>query len=171
MVDLIFTKKKQNVMLGSNNDFFKQDNATLKQKRDVLIYILKRVWKREKKIINFYLEAYDFFCLKPQEFDGATFVKDLCIMPDLDVFAMIHDYMYGNFSVSCNYKFKFFADKIYALEIERMGSSSQIAWTRFAGLTVLVGLFFTPYRFLIGLRMGLGDKMAMNRIYNNFKND
>ena len=77
-------------MFFSRNSFFKQNSEILTLKRlDV------------EKLLNFkevdstnYLIAYDYFCNNIEEFDGATIVKDLNDIPELDLNAMLHDFRY-----------------------------------------------------------------------------
>jgi hypothetical protein len=68
----------------------------------------------------------------------ATIVKDLKVYLTL-IFMMLHDYLYVKYNVSVNVKYKWYADLIYAKEMERMGSAS--TWSRFIGLTLFGGLF------------------------------
>jgi len=88
-------------MLFSKNNFFQpvpgetkaQTNARLDSKRlDVLEYLrIKRiqgVWKM------WILKAYDYFEQHPDEFDGASIVKDLDDLPNLSLAALVHDYLY-----------------------------------------------------------------------------
>jgi hypothetical protein len=46
-----------------------------------------------------YLQAFDFFCQNPTEFDGATIVKDLVDLNGLDLDAMLHDFQYTKLTV------------------------------------------------------------------------
>ncbi len=110
-------------MFGSENYFFKQGKDVLGGKRKQLQFILKEVWDRSDEVTSFYLKAFDFFVENPNEFDGATIVKDLNIMPDLDIQAMIHDYIYITYNVSSDVHYKFKADLIYAHEMEKMGGA------------------------------------------------
>ena len=54
--------------------------------------ILLQIKDRTPAEISNYCAAYDFFCKFTTKFDGATFVKDLCDLPKLDLDAMLHDY-------------------------------------------------------------------------------
>ncbi|NQY29965.1 MAG: hypothetical protein HRT69_10900 [Flavobacteriaceae bacterium] len=88
-------------MLFSKNNFFKpasgetkaQTNARLDAKRlDVLEYLrIKGIPKFWKQLV---LDAYDYFEQHPNEFDGASIVKDLDDLPNLSLAAMVHDYLY-----------------------------------------------------------------------------
>lgn len=77
-------------MFFSKSDFFKQDNYTLLLKRSSVQNILSYLEIPENNI----LKAYDYFSIYPDKFDGATIVKDLCSIRDLDLAALEHDYNY-----------------------------------------------------------------------------
>jgi hypothetical protein len=149
-------------MFGSKNDFFLQDSARLADRRDQLIFLLNNIWGRNYLVTKLYLEAYDFFCAEQIEFDGATIVKDLKSIPNLDIHAMLHDYLYVKYNVSVNVKYKWYADLIYAKEMERMGSTYS-TWSRFIGLTLFGGLFYTNNVFS-GKRMSPEQKTEMSKM-------
>lgn len=156
-------------MFGSKNYFFIQGKETLTQKRLQLEFLLKDIWERDDSVVDFYLTAYDFFVINPGQYDGATIVKDLEILPGLDIHAMIHDYIYITYKVSVNFEAKWYADKIYALEMERMGGSAYSTWSRFVALTLLGGLFFTPYRILAGTKITDYEKTEFRKIFEIFR--
>jgi hypothetical protein len=155
-------------MFSSTNYFFSQGKDVLVIKRLHLEYILKNVWERSDDVVLFYLSAYDFFCETPSEFDGATMVKDLNAMPNLDIHAMIHDYIYSVYNVAADLKYKYKADLIYAHEMERMGGSAYATWSRFVGLTVF-GLFFIMFLKVTGLRMSISDKKQFTEVCLKFE--
>lgn len=130
-------------MLGSENHFFTQDKATLNLKRD---YVWKLLTMKGycNDAVAIYLRAYDYFSINPAEFDGATLVKDLCDIPDLDLDAMYHDYCYIIYNVASSVSMKFRADKLYAIGNEYKGKGKYPSWSRFIGLT-LSGLGFIPF--------------------------
>lgn len=156
-------------MLGSKNNFFLQDKKILDEKRKELEYLVSVLWNRDEFVKTMYLEIYDFFCENPKEFDGATIVKDLCIIRGLDTSAMLHDYLYLIYNVAGNYKYKWKADLLYALEMQRGGGAAYSTWSRFAGLTIFGGIFFTPFKWFKGNRMSGLDKMAFNVLYDGFR--
>ena len=156
-------------MFGSKDYFFLQGKETLDLKRSHLEFLLKDVWERSDDVVGFYLTAYDFFVKYPGQFDGATIVKDLQILPGLDIHAMIHDYIYLTYMVSANFKFKWYADMIYAREMERMGGSAYSTWSRFAGLTFFGDIFFTPYKKITGAKISVLNKVEFLKIYEMFK--
>ena len=155
-------------MFGSKNDFFNQETAILISKRNRLEFLLKEVWNRSDEVVAFYLKAYDYFGENPSDYDGATIVKDLNIMPGLDVHAMIHDYMYLAYNVASDVKYKYKADLIYAYEMEKMGGSAYSTWSRFAGLTTF-GFFFYLFKKLTGKKMTDRNKQNFDKIFKIFK--
>lgn len=153
-------------MFGSKSNFFYQDDDTLTLARVKLEVVLKNIWQRDNATIKLYLEAFDYMCKNPAHYDGATIVQDLCIIPKLDVFAMLHDYLYINYNAAANVLYKLMADWIYAREMQRMGVHTFTAWSRYAGLAT-VGLLFTPYVYLKGRRIHKKDKKTMLITYSN----
>lgn len=131
-------------MLGSSSKFFHQTPGALEEKRfEVeMLLILKGYTDKE---IDPYLEAYDYFCTDIDGFDGATVVKDLCDIPNLDLDALLHDYRYlvqhaGHFPVS-----KWNADLEYLRGMEKKGKGLRIG--RFVGLTI-VSVILIPYKWI-----------------------
>lgn len=153
-------------MLGSKSEFFFSDEQILRDYRKELIRQLE-IYGTKKEIITFYMDAYDYFCVNPNEYDGTTILGDVEVIPNLDIWAMLHDYMYIEFNVASNIKFKFYSDKLYAKEMERMGQSWEISWVRFSLLS-LSTIFFTPYQLIIGKRMSNKQKKDFLEIYNTF---
>lgn len=136
-------------MFGSSNSYFFQSKETLLEKKEQLKYILSVVWKRPNKVVDIYLDAYDYFCKYPNKFDGATIVSDIWILPNLDIFAMLHDYLYIKYNVAVNVYYKLLADYLYCTEMRKFKVSWTLVWVvRFLGLS-LSGLLFIPYTILI----------------------
>ena len=130
-------------MLGSENHFFNQDKATLLLKRDSVCKLLTmKGYGLESVAI--YLKSYDYFCINPDQFDGATLVNDLCDIPDLDLDAMLHDWMYLVCNAAVNIRCKWMADMIFSKGMEQKGKGQYTAYSRFAGLT-LSGIGFIPF--------------------------
>lgn len=154
-------------MFGSKSDYFNQDSAILKENREHLEEILRDIWDRNENVIKLYLDAYDYFTLNPKRFDGATIVKDVKIIKDLDIWAMIHDYMYIIYNVSVSWEYKYYSDLIYAKEMEIMGQAAIVSWGRFAGLIFFGHLLFTPYQLLIGKRMSKKQRKDFYKLYKN----
>lgn len=154
-------------MLGSESRFFFSDEDTLEKTREVMVNFLK-LHKTNPEVINIYIKAYNYFIKNPSRFDGATILKDVKIIPGLDIWAMLHDYMYINFNVAVNWKYKFISDKIYSEEMERIGLSWEVTWVRF-GLLLITHLLFTPYEIIRGKRMNNTNKFNFLKIYSFFK--
>jgi hypothetical protein len=55
-----------------------------------------------------YIKAFDYLG-KPDDFDGATIVKDLMDVPGIDL-TLLHDYHYGVCNAGVNLKMKWQAD-------------------------------------------------------------
>lgn len=149
-------------MLGSKNYFFMQDIETLKLKRIDVSTLLKIKGYREEQI-NIYLKAYDYFVLNSYDYDGATFVKDLCDIPNLDLDAMLHDYQYSVYNVAKSFKTKFLADWIYAKGQEKKGKGSYSSFSRFIGLSTVLSVF-VPYTAL-----KKRNKKIDNSIYSDYE--
>jgi len=131
-------------MFGSQCTFFKQDaRILLLKRRDVSRVLLAKGYDVHQA--STYLEAYDYFCVKTTDYDGATIVKDLCDIYGLDLDAMLHDYQYIVCNAGANFVTKFKADWIYAKGMERKGKSQYSAFGRLVGLTI-VGLFIVPFK-------------------------
>lgn len=131
-------------MFGSKNDYFKKDLDILIKDREKLKYILKDIWNLENNLIKVYTDAFDYFILNPDSYDGATIVNDFWIIPGLDIWAMLHDYLYIKFNVAVNIKAKYYADLFYCQQMRNFKVSWGAVWlVRFSGLT-LSGLFFIP---------------------------
>ena len=127
-------------LVKSKSDFFKQDRETLAEYRYQLRMMLEYKGRSEEDI-DFYIEAYDFFCRFTTKFDGATIVKDLCDLPKLDIDAMVHDY---ECLIGANRNFiKWFKSAWrYFENMRKNGKGNQII--RFV-LVCLAGLIFVPY--------------------------
>lgn len=126
--------------------FFKQPIAKLfSSRRDVKQLLKIKGYKQHEIVI--YLDAFDYFSNNIQFFDGATIVKDLCDIPDLDLDAMLHDYHYLKYKVGANFSTKWKADWTYAKGNERKGKGQYSAFSRFIGLTI-IGIGFVPYTYL-----------------------
>ena len=126
--------------IKSKSTFFLQDEYALQMFREAVERLLQ-IKGRSKFEIQKYLKAYDFFCKFTTKFDGATFVKDLCDLPKLDLDAMLHDYecLIG---ANRNYKRWYKAVWNYYENMRKNGKGNQII--RAVGLCI-IGLFFVPY--------------------------
>ena len=100
--------------------------------------------ERKMSDISEYLNAFDYFRNKPDKFDGATIVKDLVDIGELDLDAMVHDYDYIN-GANRNFIKKWKADIKYIKNMERNGKGIRVF--RLLLLTI-IGIFFVPYCFI-----------------------
>jgi hypothetical protein len=154
-------------MLGSENKFFYSDVDRLIKTKKLMVDHLK-IHNTDKKMIDLYELAYDYFVLNPEKYDGATVLKDMLIIPGLDMWAMLHDYIYIMFNVAVSWKYKFYADKMYAEEMERMGHSWEVTWVRF-GLLMITHLLFTPYELIRGKIMNSNQRYLFSEIYKQYR--
>lgn len=124
----------------SRSNFFLQDIDILLDKRKDIENILK-IKGRDELEIEHYLDAYDFFCEFTDDYDGATFVKDLEDIPNLDLDSMVHDYdcLIGS---NRNYIEWYKAIWLYYENMRKNGKGNQIL--RAIGLTI-IGPFFVTY--------------------------
>lgn len=129
-------------MLGSSNNFFKQPEKVLMNKRNTVMILLDAKDYTEEQI-DIYLSAYDYFVENPTKFDGATVVNELIDVygvlgfDGLDLDAMLHDWHYLYFKAGTNLKYKKLADKIFRDGIKRKGKSKWSSWTRYVGLRIV----------------------------------
>lgn len=127
-------------MLGSKNHFFRQEYYVLEGKW-IFAYnlLIKKGYSKEK--INVYKKAYDYFCLNPDDFDGATFVKDLEDISGLDLDAMLHDYQCIHFNVSSNLECLIKSNWLFYKGMIRKDKIKREAFVRLTGLTIIIPLF------------------------------
>lgn len=126
------------LMIKSKSNFFYQTRELLAEKRHHLISVLED-FRLSQNEIDKYLEAYNFFCANPSQFDGATIVKDLDTIKDLDAPAMLHDF---NYIFLKNIKEKLFFDWQYAINQEKLRVGSVTAYTRSIALIISTPLYY-----------------------------
>ena len=129
------------------NMFFSKDNTFYKSKEELeylLIDIIKILTIKKNKNIEQYIIAFNYFVNNPSKFDGATIVKDLVDIEELDLDAMVHDYEYIN-GANRNFIKKWNADIRYIKNMEANGKGIRVF--RFLILTLL-GIFFVPYCYI-----------------------
>ena len=127
-------------MFWSRDDTFKKS----KQELDILRKNVKaylNIKERNKSDISDYLNAFDYFTVHSDKFDGATIVKDLVDIGELDLDAMVHDYDYIN-GANRNFIKKWKADIKYIKNMERNGKGIRVF--RLLLLTI-IGIVFVPY--------------------------
>ena len=77
--------------------FWSRDYTFFRSKRELDILRkemnhLLNIKSRSKEDINLYKISFNYFRSYPDQFDGATIVKDLVDIGELDLDAMVHDY-------------------------------------------------------------------------------
>ena len=118
-----------------------------KQELDILRKNVKaylNIKERKMSDISDYLNAFDYFTVHSDKFDGATIVKDLVDIGELDLDAMVHDYDYIN-GANRNFIKKWKADIKYIKNMERNGKGIRVF--RLLLLTI-IGIVFVPYCFI-----------------------
>jgi len=135
-------------------NFFNESLEILLYKRNLLIQVLTDYEFSENSILNF-LEAFDYFIVFPGKFDGATIVRDSYLIKELDLCAMVHDYMYVKYNLPVNFKHKIKADIFYCKLLRKFNISWWSVWVvRFLGL-----LISTPF-------YGLYKKVKYNQTHS-----
>mgnify|MGYP003643492217 CR=1 FL=1 len=128
-------------MFWSRNNFFSQNDFTLAKKR---IHV-KRVCDYKGIDATRYLESYDFFLANRDQFDGATIVKDLDDINNLDFSALRHDFEYSvelkkrkGLKWLC-YKIKI--DWKYGRDMEVLGKGIITPYSRAIGLIISTPIY------------------------------
>ena len=130
-------------MFWSRDDTFKKSKTELDiLRKNIKAYL--HIKERKMSDISEYLNAFDYFRNKPDKFDGATIVKDLVDIGELDLDAMVHDYDYIN-GANRNFIKKWKADIKYIKNMERNGKGIRVF--RLLLLTI-IGIVFVPYCFI-----------------------
>ena len=97
-----------------------------------------------------YLDAFNYFITNPEQFDGATVMRDLFSLkyPDrkLDIDAMLHDYEYVT-GANKSFKLKHKADFRYFNNMLLNGKGAQVLRLT---LLIITGVFFVPYNLIKG---------------------
>jgi len=128
------------VMLGSRNNTFLKSKTELDLLEFDMSQILLLKGRSIEDIIE-YKRAFAYFRIFPFKFDGATIVKDLNDLPNLDLDAMLHDYEYIQ-GANKDFIKKWYCDMRYIKNMEKNGKGIRVF--RFILLT-LIGIFFVPY--------------------------
>ena len=130
-------------MFWSKDDTFKKSKTELDiLRKNVKAYL--NIKERKMSDISDYLNAFDYFTIHSDKFDGATIVKDLVDIGELDLDAMVHDYDYIN-GANRNFIKKWKADIKYIKNMERNGKGIRVF--RLLLLTI-IGIIFVPYCFI-----------------------
>lgn len=156
-------------MLGSSSKFFYQDKEILDKHYLDLLYVLD-MWKVPQPIKKLYIDAYLYFVKYPKQYDGATIVNDLTIIPGLDIWAMVHDYLYIIFNVAVDFKAKYLADLIYIKLMRYFKVSWGASWlVRFGGLLLSTIPFMFREYFINKKRYSKDNKREFIALVNNLK--
>ena len=152
-------------LFHSSNNYFRQDPFKLKQNRKkVDEFLTLKGYELSQR--DEYLKAYDHMTYFPEDFDGATMTEDLPDIENLELAAMLHDYLYIRYKASGSFKYSWICDKLMRLEMKRQGKSSWNTGARFV-LLILKAPFFVPYTYLLkGRRMRPEDRQAIIRIFD-----
>lgn len=127
-------------MFWSKDYTFKKSKGELDiLRKNVKAYL--HIKERKMADISDYLNAFDYFIGHPNEFDGATIVKDLVDIGELDLDAMVHDYDYIH-GANRNFVKKWNADVKYIKNMEKNGKGIRVF--RLFLLTI-IGILFVPY--------------------------
>lgn len=124
---------------SKNNTFHKKgfELAIIKGNMFDLLWLKGRNYEENLK----YIEAFDFFIDHPDKFDGATIVKDLNDLPNLDLDAMLHDYQYIK-GANKDFVKKWKSDFEYIKNMEKNGKGIRLF--RLFLLTI-TGILYVPY--------------------------
>ena len=134
-------------MFGSRNNFFKKSKEQLRAYRNKVLIVLNYKDINNSKFIK----AYDYFVYNPKQFDGATIVKDLDDLPNLDLSALVHDYEYI-VELPKYKRFKWLKEKTkidwrYARNMELLGKGITIPYARAIGLIIITPLYWLITKF------------------------
>ena len=127
-------------MFGSKNNTFYKKRHELDDLYANMAMLLFLKGRTENEIWK-YKRAFTYFRTFPHKFDGATIVKDLNDLPNLDLDAMLHDYEYLC-GANKDFKRKFKADFDYIRNMEKNGKGIRVF--RLILLT-LSGILYVPY--------------------------
>lgn len=134
-------------MFGSRNNFFKKPKAQLRAYRNKVLTLLSYKAMDSSK----FLKAYDYFVFNPEQFDGATIVKDLDDLPNLDLSALVHDYDYI-VELPKYKRIKWLVEKTkmdwqYARNMELLGKGITIPYARALGLIIITPIYWLIKKF------------------------
>ncbi len=137
-------------MLWSKNNLFKRHkNETETERLNRLKQIrieVATLFQIKDLVMPFYvILAFDYFTKNPNQFDGATIVKDLDDLPNLSISAMIHDYCYLVELPKNNWVMwlinKTIYDWHYAVNLEKLGKGYLIPYTRAIALIAITPIY------------------------------
>jgi hypothetical protein len=150
----------------SSSNYFHQDSAILSENRkNIDLYLQLKDYSLQQRAI--YLKAYDYFVQYPLHYDGATMTEDLFDVAGLELASMLHDYLYIEYNVAGNYRYRLMADKLFRREMRKMNKSTWNGGARYVLLLIASFVFqHTAYSYLFkNRRMSLRDKGRMEGVY------
>lgn len=127
-------------MFWSKNNTFRKKSEEIDSLFKKMLELLTLKDRNIEDIWN-YTQAFLYFRSNPYAFDGATIVKDLNDLPNLDLDAMVHDWQYLT-GANKSFVKKFKSDLYYIRNMEKNGKGIRVV--RFLLLT-LIGIIFVPY--------------------------
>jgi hypothetical protein len=154
-------------MINSTNNFFTSNTPEqLSIKRNELLWFLKHNKRFNLSYIEGVMIAYDYFCINRTKFDGATIVTDLYDFYNIEISALVHDYIYLEFNVASHLPSKRRADRLYGnmlFDFNNDKETIRIAKTR------VLGLWFSSYHFWLYNRIKNGKMTNQQKIdFNNY---
>ena len=159
-------------LFKSHSDFFIRKGLSkegrlqaLSEDRRIVFEHLTRTWKYKAVEAYIYLQAYDYFVQNPNEFDGATLTEDMPDIPNLDLDAMLHDYLYVALNASADWDYMVKADELFKKEMYRRQKSSWNSWYRNSALYLKTPFFLFKAKHLKGRRITGEDKKELDRIF------
>lgn len=151
--------------MSKNNYFWNPETFLRENRKQVDLFLQIKGYELQERSI--YLEAYDFFVKHPEEFDGATMTEDLYDVDNLELAAMLHDFLYLNDNAAGNFYYSWLADKLMRAEMKRMGKSSWNTGVRFV-LLILKAPFFVPFTYFFkGRKMTDANKKRLVTRYQS----
>jgi hypothetical protein len=156
-------------MLGSTNSFFLKDKESLDKHYLDLLYLLD-VWEIPPATKKLYITAYLYFVEHPTSYDGATIVNDITLIPDLDIWAMVHDYLYITYNVAVDFRAKLTTDLLYIKLMRTFKVSWGASWlVRFGGLLLTTLPFMFREYFITKKRYSIKNRVEFEQLIFNLK--
>jgi hypothetical protein len=151
-------------MFGSKNIYFRQSAERLIiGKKDMINYLADKGYDDSQ--IDVYIEAYTYFVNNPDDFDGATLVKDFYDLFKLDLDAMLHDYLYIKYNAGTSFKYKKMTDMLFLHGMIKKSKPVDASVRRYNGLCIS-GIFFVPFSRIKRGRITDEQRKKIYKIYN-----
>jgi len=124
--------------LKSTSNYFEQSKANLSLGKEDMMWLLNNRGFTEDQQ-DYFVLAYEYFCLFPDKYDGATQSQDLIDVlsrqesfDGLELSAMLHDWIYIFLKARYSVKTMKVADKIMEFIMHRFSKSGfEISWRLF----------------------------------------